>query len=181
MKIYVTYDFNNTFKTLLKAQLERLELEFKLHNAYEIEFKQKLSKKDEKRLSDILKNYHISIIENKKISMVERIKITIEDMLDDDKSRTINSSDYLADKLNYSYTHLSNIFSEATYSSIENYIILRKVDKAKELLINTNATLTEIAFKLNYSSVAHLSRQFKKTTGLTPSAFQRIIEKRKQY
>ena len=101
-------------------------------------------------------------------------------MLTSDAVRKYNTSDYLAEKLNYSYTYLSSLFSETTYTSIESYIILSKVDRAKDLLLNTNVTLTEIAHQLNYSSVAHLSRQFKKTTGLTPSVFQKIIKKRKQ-
>ncbi|MBD3661310.1 MAG: helix-turn-helix transcriptional regulator, partial [Arenibacter algicola] len=78
------------------------------------------------------------------------------------------------------YTYLSSIFSEATYSSIENFVILKKIDFAKSLILQNNLTLTEIAYKLNYSSVSHLSAQFKKTTGLTPSAFQKIILKRKE-
>jgi AraC-like DNA-binding protein len=75
---------------------------------------------------------------------------------------------------------LSSVFSEITHSSIENFIILKKIDVAKHLIIHKNLTLTEIAYRLNYSSVAHLSAQFKKTTGLTPSAFQRIIKRRKE-
>ena len=92
--------------------------------------------------------------------------------------QTKNVSDYLSEELDYSYAYLSSLFSEATYSSIESFIILRRVDMAKDLLLKTDKSLTEIAFDLNYSSVAHLSSQFKKTTGLTPSAFQRIIQKR---
>jgi AraC-like DNA-binding protein len=86
---------------------------------------------------------------------------------------------YLAEKLNHSYGYLANAFSEVTYSSIENFIIMQKIERAKQLMINGDLTLTEISYKLNYSSVAHLSNQFKKTTGLTPSAFQRIIVKRR--
>ena len=90
------------------------------------------------------------------------------------------SSVFLAEKLNHSYGYLSNVFSEVTYSSIENFIILQKIERAKQLIIINEMSLTEIAFLLNYSSVAHLSTQFKNTTGITPSAFQRIIKKRRE-
>ncbi|CAD0009551.1 AraC family transcriptional regulator [Flavobacterium chungangense] len=86
----------------------------------------------------------------------------------------------MADKLNHSYGYLSNVFSEVTYSSIENFIIIQKIERAKQLMIVNEMSLTEIAFLLNYSSVAHLSTQFKNTTGITPSAFLRIIKKRRE-
>ena len=91
----------------------------------------------------------------------------------------VKSSVYLADTLEHSYGYLSNLFSEVTYTSIENFIILQKIEFAKQLIIKQEFSLTEIAFRLNYSSVAHLSTQFKNTTGITPSAFQRIIAKRR--
>ena len=87
---------------------------------------------------------------------------------------------YLAEKLNHSYGYLSNLFSDVTYTSIENFIIIQKIELAKQLMIGNQLTLTEIAYRLNYSSVAHLSTQFKNTTGITPSAFQRIITKRRE-
>ena len=98
----------------------------------------------------------------------------------DEEAQKYNVSTYLSEKLDYSYTYLSTVFSETTHTSIENFVILKKIDIAKTLIINKDLTLTEIAFKLNYSSVAHLSSQFKKTTGLTPSTFQKIIKKRKE-
>lgn len=179
MKIYLSYDNTNTLKAFLSDKLNAMEFECKLNGFNELEFNQTLSKARKNELERILQDYHINIIDNRKVEVIERIKTTIDEMLNSDKVQLINSSEYLADKLNYSYTYLSTLFSEATYTSIENYIILRKVDKVKSLLIRTDLTLTEIAYQLNYSSVAHLSGQFKKTTGLTPSAFQRIIAKRK--
>jgi AraC-like DNA-binding protein len=112
--------------------------------------------------------------------LVQRIKDAITELIHNQEEENLYKvSAYLSEKLDYSYSYLSTVFSETTYTSIENFIILKKIDYAKELIITNNLTLTEIAFKLNYSSVAHLSYQFKKTTGLTPSAFQNIIEKRK--
>jgi AraC-like DNA-binding protein len=90
----------------------------------------------------------------------------------------LNFSDYLSEKLNYDYTYLSNIFSEVQGITIQQYIILHKIEKVKELLLYDELTLTEIAYKLHYSSVAHLSNQFKKITGLAPSYFKSVKQRR---
>lgn len=180
MKLYITYDFTKTFKAILNEKLQALNLNYTLVGTNEIEFNTPLSETEKTQLSTTLQPYGITIETDQNHVMVDKIKLAINEMLNSDAVRLYNTSDYLSEKLNYSYTYLSSIFSETTYTSIENYIILTKVDKAKEMLLHTDATLTQIAFELNYSSVAHLSRQFKKTTGLTPSVFQRIIKKRKQ-
>ena len=181
MKIYVTFDFNFTRNAILKEQLDKLGVDYTLESTKEIVFNQKLTTEQESKLAKSLAKYGATIIDDQKTELVQRIKDTINEMLADDEANLYKISSYLADKLNYSYAYLSNLFSESTYTSIENFIILKKVDHAKELMTNTDLTLTEIAFKLNYSSVAHLSGQFKKTTGLTPSAFQKIIKKRKAF
>lgn len=111
--------------------------------------------------------------------MVQKIKDTIVEMVHSPEMVNVKSSVYLADKLNHSYGYISNLFSEVTYTSIENFIIIQKIELTKHLIIAGALSLTEIAYQLNYSSVAHLSTQFKNTTGITPSAFQRIITKRK--
>ena len=112
--------------------------------------------------------------------MVQKIKDAIIELVYMDDNNNFKSSVFLAEKLNHSYGYLSNVFSEVTYSSIENFIILQKIERAKQLMLVNEMSLTEIAFLLNYSSVAHLSTQFKNTTGITPSAFQRIIKKRRE-
>lgn len=179
LKIYVAYDSTNTFKAFLSEKLNTLDFKCQLNGINEITFENTIDTESLNDLKNVLGEYHIDVIEDKKVSIIEGIKMTIDELLNSDEVPLVNTSDYLAEKLNYSYTYLSTLFSEATYTSIENYIILRKVDKVKSLLLETESTLTEIAFKLGYSSVAHLSGQFKKTTGLTPSTFQRIIAKRK--
>ncbi|MDB5229088.1 MAG: AraC family transcriptional regulator, partial [Bacteroidota bacterium] len=119
-------------------------------------------------------------VDNQKSTLVQKIKDTIIEMVWlEEKLPTSKISSYIAEKLNHSYGYLSNLFSEVTYTSIENYIIIQKIERAKQMIIGDELTLTEISYRLNYSSVAHLSTQFKKTTGLTPSAFQRIIKKRR--
>ena len=179
MKIYVTFDFNITRNAILKEQLDKLGVTYTIVSTKEITLGEKLTAEQKSLLAELLAKYGVTIIDNQKTELVQRIKDTINEMLADDEANLYKISAYLADKLNYSYAYLSNLFSENTYTSIENFIILKKVDHAKELIANTDLTLTEIAFRLNYSSVAHLSGQFKKTTGLTPSAFQKIIKKRK--
>ena len=131
-------------------------------------------------LTEELKEYGIDIIENQKSVLVQKIKDTIIEMIHSPELVNVKSSVYLAEKLSHSYGYLSNLFSDVTYTSIENYIILQKIEYAKQLIVSSDLSLTEIAFQLNYSSVAHLSTQFKNVTGITPSAFQRIITKRRE-
>ncbi|MEO8933855.1 MAG: AraC family transcriptional regulator, partial [Xanthomarina sp.] len=176
MTIFVKYNFDLLSKTLLKEKLESLGVSCTLGNSGEIHLDKTLSEEKLFVLSTTLKKYGIEILSDPKVTMVERIKNSIDEFLRNKDLQSLKFSSYLTDKLHYSYAHLSTVFSENTYSSIENYIILKKVDLAKELICSTNLTLTEIAFQLDYSSVAHLSGQFKKTTGLTPSTFQRIMK-----
>ncbi len=178
MKIFVKFDFNFTCKAILTEQLKKLEVPYQINGISEVEIKGSIPSAQYKALVDNLAKYGIQVIDGQKLDLVERIKDSITEMLADDSVQLYKISSYLADKLNYSYSYLSNLFSEATYTSIENFVILKKVDRAKELMAETNLTLTEIAYRLNYSSVAHLSGQFKKTTGLTPSAYHRILKKR---
>ena len=117
--------------------------------------------------------------ENRKSRLIEKIRnIILETVFYSDEQLKINFSDYLSEKLNFQYTYLANLFSKAEGITIENYIIALKIERVKGLLIYDELNLTEIAFKLHYSSLAHLSNQFKKVTGLTPSSF-RAIEKSK--
>lgn len=181
MTFFVKYDFDLMCKTLLKEHLDTLNIQYTLNSVNEVLIEENLSEEKQKILTDALKKQGIEIVSNQKSTLVERIKNAIDDMLKDETKIALKVSVYLSETLNYSYTHLSTVFSENTYTSIENYTILRKVDLVKKHLCNTNLTLTEIAFQLNYSSVAHLSGQFKKMTGLTPSTFQRIMRKKKIY
>lgn len=181
MNILIKYDISFTCKAILQEQLEKLAVDFNIIGLNEIEFTKPLSSSQTERLKLLLQNYGIEVIENQKVALVQKIKDTIVDMVwNDDILPNIATSTYLADALNHSYGYLSNLFSEITYSTIENYIIFQKIERVKQMTISENYTLTEISYKLNYSSVAHLSNQFKKTTGLTPSAFQRIVKKKRE-
>jgi AraC-like DNA-binding protein len=181
MKINVKFDFNTICKKVLCQQLDGLNLDYTLNGVSEIDLKQTPNSGQMQKITDNLANFGIEVISDQQTALVQKIKDAVTLIVSgDEEAQKYNVSSYLSEKLDYSYTYLSNIFSEVTHMSIENFVILKKIDVAKNLIIEHNLTLTEIAFKLNYSSVAHLSTQFKKTTGLTPSTFQKIIKKRNE-
>ncbi|WP_338375148.1 AraC family transcriptional regulator [uncultured Flavobacterium sp.] len=181
MKVFIKFDFNSICKKVLEEKLEEHQIKHKVLGFGEIEFLEKVSNERLSEFSNSLKNYGIEIVENQKSILIQKIKDTIIDMVfNEDSTVNVKSSVYIAEKLGHSYGYLSNLFSEVTYTSIENFIIIQKIEYTKQLIISNQLSLTEIAFKLNYSSVAHLSSQFKNTTGITPSAFQRIIKKRRE-
>lgn len=129
--------------------------------------------------SEILK-LGMELIDDKKSAIIEQIKTAINDLIDqsEDELKT-NLSDYLSDKLNYNYTYLANLFSEYEGVTIAYFVMVRKIEKVKELMLYYDLNLTEISYKMHYSSVAHLSNQFKKVTGMTPSQFKSLIAKRR--
>lgn len=182
MKLYLSYDINVVYKAVLKEQLDKTDIQYELNGIGEVNLLKNIDSNELKTLSDQLEKYGITIIEDYKSQLVQRIKDSVTEMIynEEYEEKSYKVSVYLSEKLNYSYTYLSNLFSEVTYTSIENFIILKRIDYVKSLIINDELTLTEIAYKLNYSSVAHLSAQFKKTTGLTPTVFQKIITRRKK-
>lgn len=180
MKIYLKFDFNTICRKILEEKLNEKGLKYRILSFGEVEFLEQVSKEEMKALTGNLTEYGIEIIENQKTALVQKIKDTIVDMVFSEKDINVKASVYLAEKLNHSYGYLSNLFSEVTYTSIENFIIMQKIEHAKQLIVNDKLTLTEIAYRLSYSSVAHLSTQFKNTTGITPSQFQKIITKRRE-
>ena len=181
MKVFIKFDFNSICKKVLDEKLMEHQIKHKVLGFGEIEFLGKISEEKIEEFSNSLIPYGIEIVENQKAILIQKIKDTIIDMVfNEDANVNVKSSVYIAEKLGHSYGYLSNLFSEVTYTSIENFIIIQKIEYTKQLIINNQLSLTEIAFKLNYSSVAHLSSQFKNTTGITPSAFQRIIKKRRE-
>ncbi len=180
MKIFIKFDFNTVCRKVLEEKLQKHNLKHRVLGFGEIEFLEKVDPSSFSDFTTELKEYGIDIIENQKTILVQKMKDTIIEMIHSPELVNVKSSVYLAEKLSHSYGYLSNLFSDVTYSSIENYIILQKIEYAKQLIVSAQLSLTEIAFKLNYSSVAHLSTQFKNVTGITPSAFQRIITKRRE-
>lgn len=168
-------------RIILQEQLDKLQLPYTITGLGEIEIIETVSAAKFKELETNLNKYAIEIIDNPKNVFTEKIKdAIIEIVYMEEALATIKTSAYLAKKLNKSYSYIAGIFSEVTFTSIQNYIILQKIERAKQEIIEGKDTITEIAWKLNFSSAAHLSNEFKKITGLSPRTFQRIIKKRKE-
>ena len=164
---------------VVKSELENLGLHCTTVELGEAVVREELSKEQMARLNSALKKSGLELMDDNKKILVEKIKTIIIEQVhyNDDQIKT-NLSDYLSEKLNHNYTYLSNLFSEVKGTTIEKYYLSHKIEKVKELLAYDELNLTEIAFKLHYSSVAHLSNQFKKMTGLTPSHFKNLKHKR---
>jgi AraC-like DNA-binding protein len=164
---------------VVKSELEKLGLHYTRVELGEAEIVETISPEELGILGDALKKTGLEIMDDNKTILVEKIKtIVIELVHYTDDQIKINLSDYLSQKLNHNYTYLSNLFSEVKGTTIEKYYLSHKIEKVKELLAYDELNLTEIAYKLHYSSVAHLSNQFKKMTGLTPSHFKNLKHKR---
>lgn len=180
MKLQIRYNINNVCKILLQEKLNGLEMPGELVGLGEIEIKKNVSEQQFVELTSLLKKYEIQVIDDRISALVQKTKDAIIEMIYlEEKLPASKVSFHLSQKLNYSFGYISKLFSEVTYTSIENFIIIQKIERVKQLIIEDQLTLTQIAGKLSYSSVAHLSGQFKKITGITPSAFQRIIKRRR--
>jgi len=165
---------------LVKAELEKLGLHHRVVDLGEVDIEEDITAEQHDLLKAALLRSGLDLMDDKKSILIEKIKNVIVEMVhyEDEFPKTKNS-DYISKKLNNNYTYLANLFSEATGTTIEHYIIIHKIERAKELIIYDELNFTEIAYKLNYSSVAHLSNQFKKITGLTPSFFKKLKTKRR--
>lgn len=165
----------------VKAELKNLGLHFIVVDLGEVEIMEDLNDRQLAELNTALLNCGLELMDDKKAILIERIKNVITDMIHhSDEAMKLNYSDYIAEKLNYDYTYLSNIFSEVKGITIQQFIIVHKIERVKELLIYDELNLTEISYKLRYSSVAHLSNQFKKITGLSPSHFKKLKDKKRR-
>jgi AraC-like DNA-binding protein len=167
-------------KMVVKSELEKLGLHYTVVELGEAEIKEDISTDKRDQLNVALKKSGLELMDDKKSMLIEKIKnIIIELVHYSEDQLKINLSAYLSEKLNYDYTYLANLFSEVQGTTIEKFFINHKIEKVKELLVYDELNLKEIAFKLHYSSVSHLSSQFKKVTGLTPSHFKQIKQKRR--
>lgn len=180
MIYFIKYNINDICKRLVQEQLTSLGLKFTLLTTNELDVPDIVSDVSLNKLNLTLNDAGIEIMVTQKIALVQKIKKAITDLVSmEDKLILSKTSYHLAKTLNYSYRYLAGIFSEITYTTIENYIILQKIEKAKDMIASGEFTFTDIAWKLNYSSVAHFSMQFKNTTGFTPSLFKRIINQKR--
>jgi len=167
-------------KMVVQSELEKLGLHHMVVDLGEVEVKETISREQLDLLSIALLKSGLELMDDKKSMLVEKIKTVIIELVhySDDQIK-VNLSDYLAEKLNHNYTYLANLFSEVKGTTIEKFYLAHKIEKVKELLVYDELSLTEIAYLLHYSSVAHLSNQFKKMTGLTPSHFKQLKHKRR--
>jgi AraC-like DNA-binding protein len=171
---------SNRCKMAVKEELKKLGLHFIVVDLGEVEVMENLSTNQREQVRVALFNSGFELIDDKRSILIERIKSTIIQMVhhSDDLIKT-NFSVFISEKLNHDYTYLANLFSEVQGMTIEQFIISHKIERIKELIIYGEENITEIAWRMNYSSVAHLSNQFKKVTGLSPSHFKLLKDKRR--
>lgn len=162
-------------KMIVHQELKNLSIRPRSVELGEVDLDYNLSDEKRKQFAEALLKWQLELITDRKIALIERVKgVVIEMVYGLERIPNVNFSTYLASKLNYDYTYLSNTFSHITGNTIEQFIILHKIERVKNLIMDDELSINEIADRLNYSSSAHLSNQFKKTTGLTPSLFKRI-------
>lgn len=171
---------SNRCKMVVKDELKKLGLHFIVVDLGEVEIMETLSLDQREQLKMSLLESGLELMDDKRAILIEKIKDTIINMVHhSDEIIKVNFSDYLSDKLQHDYTYLANLFSEIQGITIEHFIIAHKIERIKELIIYDELNITEIAWKMNYSSVAHLSNQFKKMTGLSPMHFKQLKDKRR--
>ena len=181
MKIFIKHMVSNRCKMVVKEELRKLGLHFIVVDLGEVEIMENISGEQREQMKTALLISGFELMDDKKAILIEKIKTAIIEMVHhSDENIKINFSDYLSEKLSHNYTYLANLFSEVQGISIEHFIIAHKIERIKELIIYDELNITEIAWKMNYSSVAHLSNQFKKVTGLTPSHFRQLKDKRRR-
>jgi AraC-like DNA-binding protein len=181
LKVYIKNMVSLRCKLLVKEKLKKLGLGYGSVDLGEVEILQDISDQQRLQLKGILAESGLELMDDRKKILIEKIKAVVVEMVHyADEYPTTNFSDYISEKLHYDYTYLANLFSEVKGTTLEHFVIAHKIERVKELLIYDELNLTEIAYKLNYSSVAHLSNQFKKITGLTPSFFKKLKDKRRR-
>ncbi len=167
-------------KTAVKEELKKLRLHFMVVDLGEVEIMETLTLEQREQLKAALLISGLELMDDKRAVLIEKIKNVIIQMVHHtDEMIKINFSEFLSEKLNHDYTYMANLFSEVQGTTIEQFIISHKIERIKELIIYGELNITEIAWKMNYSSVAHLSNQFKKVTGLSPSHFKQLKDKRR--
>jgi len=183
MKLHIKNMVSNRCKIIVKSELEALGLHCVAVELCEVEIMEDISEEQRFAIDQSLGESGFSLILERNLILIEKIKAIIIELIHySERQLIINLSDYLSIKLKYSYTYLANVFSKNEGETIEHFFISHKIEKVKELLIYSDLNITEIADELKYSSVAHLSNQFKTMTGLTPSQYKQLrIKRRKSY
>ena len=167
-------------KLAVKEELKKIGLHFIFVELGQVEIMEDISEKQKKQLKIALLRLGLELMDDKRNELIEKIKSSVIQLIHhSDEMLKINFSTFLSEKLNHDYTYLSNLFSEVQGTTIEQFIISHKIERIKELIIYNELSITEIARMMNYSSVAYLSNQFKKNTGLSPSLFKELNDKRR--
>jgi AraC-like DNA-binding protein len=180
LKLYIKNMVCERCKLAVKTELERFGLHYLYIDYGEAEISEDIDAEQQERLNTALKRSGLELMDDRKSMLIEKIKLLIIEMVHySDEPPRQNLSDYLSGKLNYDYTYLANLFSEVQGTTIEKFFITHKIERVKELLVYDELNLKEIAYKLHYSSVAHLSSQFKKQTGYTPSHFKHLKHRKR--
>lgn len=181
MKLYIKYMVSLRCKMMVKAELKKLGLKYVIVELGMVEILEDITAQQREKLKKNLLKSGLELLDDKKSILIEKIKSVIIEMIHySDELPHVNYSDYISEKLGYDYTYLANTFSEVKGTTIQQFIIIHKIERIKELLLYDELSLTEISYKLHYSSVAHLSGQFKKITGLTPTFYKQLKEKRQK-
>ena len=168
-------------KMMVKEELKKMGIQYVIVNLGMVEILEDITLKQREDLKRCLKKSGLELLDDKRSILVEKIKVVIIEMIHySEEEPKMNYSDYISEKLGYDYTYLANVFSEVKGITIQQFIILNKIERVKELILYDELTLSEIAFRLHYSSAAHLSNQFKKVTGLRPIYFKEIASKRRR-
>ena len=180
LKLYIKYMVSNRCKIMVKEELKKLGLHFMVVDLGEVEIMEDITAEQRIELQNALHESGLELMDDKRAILIEKIKNVIIDMVHhSEEVIKTNFSEYLTSKLDYDYTYLANLFSEVQGTTIAQFLISHKVERIKELIIYDELSISEIAWKMNYSSVAHLSNQFKNVTGLTPSHFRQLKNKRR--
>ncbi|MBW8242857.1 helix-turn-helix transcriptional regulator [Muricauda oceani] len=182
MFIYIKHMVSLRCKMVVEQELRKLGLRYVNVDLGSIEILGNITDFQRDQLRKNLKACGLELLEDKRRIMVEKIKALIIEMVHySDELPKVNNSDYISEKLGYDYTYLANTFSEVKGITIQQYIILNKIERVKQLLLYDELNLTEISYKLSYSSVSHLSNQFKNVTGFAPSYYKKRKKKRIKY
>jgi YesN/AraC family two-component response regulator len=180
LKLYIKNMVCIRCKMVVKVELTKLGLRYDSVELGEAELPENITPDQHERFRAALLKSGLELLDDKKSVMIEKIKTTIIELVHySEEPLVTNLSEHLAEKLSHHYTYLANLFSEVQGTTIEKFIISHKIERVKELLVYNELTLAEIACKMHYSSVAHLCTQFKKVTGLTPSHFRSLKDKRR--
>jgi AraC-like DNA-binding protein len=181
LKLFIKYMVSIRCKMIVRSELEKLGYENFIVDLGEIEIPGEVNMEQRQSMREALLPFGLEVMEDKKAILIEKIKnVIIEMIYYEEVWPRMNFSEYLTSKLQLDYTYLSSLFSEVQGTTIEHFIIAHKIERVKELLLYDELNLTQISYKLNYSSVAHLSNQFKKVTGLTPSFFKKLKDKKRK-